>query len=102
MSLALACAWTLKGDYRFEGDWTQLGNSLGAAPEPGLGGAEGESGLESSTAGGGGLGVPDPAGGRWVGFWAPAAGSQFGEAAKGLGFRGCCFWVGSSEAFPQR
>ena len=48
MSLALACAWTLKGDYRFEGDWTQLGNSVGAAPEPGLGGGEGGRGRRTN------------------------------------------------------
>ena len=48
MSLALACAWTFKGDYRFEGDWTQLGNSLGAAPEAGLGGGEGGRGRRAN------------------------------------------------------
>ena len=51
MSLAPACAWTLKGDYRFEGDWTQFGE-LGGGGAGGwaLVGAEGEFGLESWTA----------------------------------------------------
>lgn len=65
-------------------------------------GAEGESGLERRAA----VvvvwaHVPDPARRRWVGFWAPAAGTRFGEAGVGLGFSGCCFWVGSPEAFPR-
>lgn len=42
--LRLGPPWTLKRDCRFEGDWTHLGNSVGAAPEAGLGWAKEEGG----------------------------------------------------------
>lgn len=46
-------------------------------------------------------GRPDPARGLWVAFWAPATSTQLGEAGIRLEFCGCCFWVGSPEAFPR-
>lgn len=99
--LCLGPHWTLKGDSRFEGDWTQLGHSVGAAPDLGLAGAKEEGGgrrilLESRASG-----RPEPCEGTAGGLLGSGRWHPLRRGTDGTWVPEVLFLVESAQASPR-